>query len=227
MARTFVKICGITRVEDALAAGRHGADAIGMVLHADSPRLIPPRRAKEIISVLPDTVLPIGLFVDSPVELVLEISRKLAMTHVQLYGSDSVQELSRLDALKIWRAVPVSGMLRHELQKLKAMMLLHPTTNLQALVLDTSDPHMAGGSGRPNDWAAVRAEQEQGHFARLPPLVAAGGLTHENVGEVIGLIQPWGVDVSSGVEDSEKGIKSSAKIEAFVRAVKEADAQLP
>jgi phosphoribosylanthranilate isomerase len=226
MAGTFIKICGVTRAQDALAAARLGADAIGIILHADSPRRVTPERASEIVSVLPKTVRAIGVFVDAPAPSVLATCQRVGIGHAQLHGSETVDELGEMVGLKLWRAIRVTGMFQHHLQELKAQMLLRPTVQIEALVLDTSDPSVAGGTGKPNDWEAVRIAQDHGRLDRLPPIVAAGGLTPQTVGDVVRLIRPWGVDVSSGVEEA-KGIKSHQKMEAFIRAVRAADEHTP
>src|SRR5437762_324679 len=143
MARTRIKICGVTRVEDAVAAARAGADAIGLIFHAPAPRFVPVERVREILAAIPPFVTPVGVFVNADPREIL-------------------------------------------------------------------------------DFAAIREHQDAGEFDDLPPLIAAGGLTPQNVADVVRQLGPWAVDVSSGVE-SKLGMKSREKIEDFVAAVRSAE----
>lgn len=217
MQRTRVKICGITRVEDALAAAGHGADAIGLVFHAAAARCVPMDRARAILAALPPFVTPVGLFVDRSPSEVRGIAGALGLRHIQLHGGenvDCVRELKEFIVLKAIRAdrakiaVELSSWRKAVGQGL---------SNLRGLVLETPSAAGPGGTGEGNDWALIRELQQQGAFAGLPPIIAAGGLNAANVAQVIRDIRPWAVDVSSGVEEV-KGIKSEAMIRDFIAA---------
>ncbi|MCB5189595.1 phosphoribosylanthranilate isomerase [Methylobacillus arboreus] len=204
--RTRVKICGITRVEDALAAVEHGCDAIGLVFYGPSPRNVEVERAREIVAALPPFVTSVGLFVDasqSEIEAVL--------THV------------RLDLLQFHGDEAPAACHRYGLPYLKAVRIRHETNLLQyatqysdarALLLDAYLPGVAGGTGQVFDWGLIPAQLSV-------PIVLAGGLTPDNVANAIRQVRPYAVDVSGGVEET-KGIKDVAKIAAFMQGVHDA-----
>jgi phosphoribosylanthranilate isomerase len=218
MTRTRIKICGVGRVEDALAAARAGADAIGIVLHQPSFRYVRPERAREILAALPPFVTPVGLFVDASPDEILTTARSLGLRHVQLHGHEDATVLEALSDMVVLKSVRVDrSTFRGELSKWREAIRGDSLSQLGGLVLETAAA-APGGTGLPNDWEFVRECQQDGSFDGLPPIIAAGGLNPQNVGAVIRDIQPWAVDVSSGVE-SAKGIKSREKIEAFVKSV--------
>ena len=218
MPKTRIKICGITRVEDAVAAAHCGADAIGMVFHQPAPRCVSLERAREILAALPPFVTPVGLFVDAGPGEILETAATLGLRHVQLHGRESAQCVGALPNLVVLKAVRVSrDTFAAELDDWRRQIAAGELSNLRGLVLET--PAAApGGTGQPNDWAFVRQCQAQGLFRGLPPIIAAGGLTPANVAKVIRDIGPWAVDVSSGVEVS-RGIKSLEKMREFAESV--------
>lgn len=221
MNRTRIKICGITRPADALAAANAGADAIGIVLHRDSPRGIHLHDAAEIIRALPCFVTPVALFVDAPVDEVLSRAASLGIRHVQLHGHESPEMVAQLKNLVILKAMRADRQtLAGELLMWNQAMTAGNLRNLRGLVLETAAA-APGGTGVANDWELIEELQRQRHFDGLPPIIAAGGLTPSNVGAVVRQLRPWAVDVSSGVEES-RGMKSPAKIDAFIRAVREA-----
>jgi len=219
MQRTRIKICGVGRVEDALAAAEAGADAVGLVLHKASPRCVSAERAREIIRALPAFVTPVALFVDSSPDEILAAAAALGVRHVQLHGHEDADCINALRNLVVLKAVRVDRKtFASELAQLRDSIKRHDLTHLRGIVLET--PSAApGGTGLANDWQFVRECQAQGLFVGLPPIIAAGGLTPETVGPVVRDIQPWAVDVSSGVEIS-KGIKSRERIIEFARAVR-------
>ena len=224
MQRTRIKICGVRRPEDALAAARAGADAIGLVFHPAAPRCITAEQAKEILAVLPAFVTPVGLFVDADLETLRRTVGELHLRHVQLHGHESPEYVAGLRQLAVIKAIRVDPATFGETlagwrQAVQALGL----ANLKGLVLETAGTAQPGGTGVPNDWRTVRDHQSRGGFAGLPPVVAAGGLTPETAGAVVRDLRPWAVDVSSGVEES-LGKKSPEKIAAFVAAVRDADA---
>lgn len=229
MHRTRIKICGVCRVEDAVAAARAGADAIGLVFHPASPRNVTYEQARAIITALPPFVTPVGLFVDAPVWQVGDFCFRLGIRHAQLHGRETpgdVQQIMRMLPATLLKAVRVQrGAMRAELDEWRRAIRTHGLTTLRGFVLETATASAngaPGGTGIENDWDAIRAEQQAGTFDGLPMLVAAGGLKPENVTQVVRTLRPWAVDVSSGVE-AAKGRKSEDKIRAFIEAVREAD----
>jgi len=219
--RTRVKICGIGHVEDAIAAARAGADAIGLVFHPEARRYVEPQRATEIVAALPPFVTPVGLFVDLPPARVGDAARSLHLRHIQLHGHETpetVAHLREFTIIKALRADPAT--FSQELELWREAIDRLRLTHLHGFVLETAGT--MGGSGAENDWDLIRHHRQHGDFVGLPPIIAAGGLTPENVGRVIRDLHPWAVDVSSGVESSP-GRKSPDKIEAFIDAVHYAD----
>jgi phosphoribosylanthranilate isomerase len=221
--RTRIKICGVTRVEDAAAAARLGADAIGMVLHAPSQRSIFTDTARKIVEALPPFVTPVALFVDEEPQTVLDIAAELNVRHVQLNGDESPEQIAELRGVSVIKAIRVDRRtLSSALAKWRDAIADQELTHLAGIVLETASDK-PGGTGIANDWQTILEHQAAGEFKGLPPIIAAGGLTSANVGKVVRDIHPWAVDVSSGVESST-GQKSEEKIEAFIDAVRQADA---
>jgi phosphoribosylanthranilate isomerase len=219
MRRTRVKICGVGHVDDALAAARAGADAIGLLFHPDARRCIQPPRAMEILAALPPFVSPVGLFVDLPVSAIWDTVRSLNLRHVQLHGHESAEQVAELRGLTILKAIRVDPTtFGPELEQWRRDIARHKLTHLQGFVLETAG--VAGGSGIANNWDLITQHRKRGDFIGLPPLIAAGGLNPENVADVVRAVQPWAVDVSSGVEASP-GRKSTEKMEAFIRAAQQ------
>ena len=203
--RTRVKICGITRVDDAEAAVRAGADAIGLVFDSRSPRFITPDKAAAIARAVAPFVTIVALFVDAEAEHIRDVLRRVRVHLLQFHGHEPPEQC-RLYDLPYIKAV-----------RMREHVDLHAQAqtyaDAAALLLDTYDPAVAGGSGRRFDWTRV----PQG-LSR--PIVLAGGLTPAVVGEAVRRVRPYAVDVSSGVEITQ-GIKDPDKIEAFIRAVRE------
>ena len=219
MPRTRVKICGVMRAEDAEAAARLGADAIGMVFFERARRCITLDRAREILAVLPPFVTPVGLFCDETPQKILDVAAELNLRHVQLQGAESADEVAELSGLRVIKAIRVkretiSAELTHWRKMIAKLSLVH----LSGFVLETAGTGVPGGSGVANDWPLVKELQSRGEFENLPKIIAAGGLTPETVGDVVREIRPWAVDVSSGVE-SALGEKSEAKMTRFIEAV--------
>ncbi len=201
--RTRVKICGITRVEDALAAAQAGADAVGLVFASDSPRRVDLAQAAAVSGALPPYVTVVGLFVDATPETVHEALRRVPLDLLQFHGNetpDYCRAFSRPYVKTIHMTPDVN---------------LHAEDSRYAdaagLLLDTYSPAAAGGTGAVFDWGLIPSDLKR-------PLILAGGLTPANVAEAVRRVRPYAVDVSSGVE-SAKGIKDAAKISAFIRAV--------
>lgn len=219
MARTRIKICGISRPQDAAAAVAAGADAVGMVFVPAAFRNCPAEVARQIVDGLPAFVMPVGLFVDAPVATIREMARGLRLSTIQLHGQESPQmvaELAEFNVLKVIHAE--ASTLDATLAKWRDARAGLP--NLRGIVLETAGT--SGGSGVENDWEAIRLAKERGSFEGLPPIILAGGLHQGNVADVVRMLRPWAVDVSSGVE-AAKGEKSAARVQEFVAAVRSAD----
>lgn len=208
---TAIKICGITRVEDALAAAYCGANAIGFVFYDKSPRFVTPARAAELMHALPPFVMSVGLFVDAAVSAVTQTLAIARVDLLQFHGDESAAYCRQfgMPYLKALRVRPGLDLLQYALDYHDA----------KALLLDAWVEGMQGGTGATFDWALIPKNLSL-------PVVLSGGLTPENVTRAIHSVRPWAVDVSSGVEVSGmagKGIKDAAKIAAFVSGVRNAD----
>ena len=201
---THIKICGITSLEDARAAIDAGADYLGFNFYPPSPRSILPDACAEITSVLrretPQVQL-VGVFVNMPVEQVKTIMRDCSLRMAQFHGDEAPGMLAALGgrAFKAFRGIPVNvtGYARGE---------------APAFLIDASVKGAYGGTGITADWSAAA------NLAKRFPLLLAGGLTAENVGEAVRRVRPWGVDTASGVEASP-GKKDAEKMKAFVKAI--------
>ncbi|HET6249246.1 MAG TPA: phosphoribosylanthranilate isomerase [Tepidisphaeraceae bacterium] len=218
MARTRIKICGIRRAADAVAAAQAGADAIGMVFHPAAARFIDENQAREILAALPPFVTPVGLFVDAPINTVRQTARSLGLRHIQLHGHEDAAYIRELAEFVILKAVRVD---RSTFSTELAQWRSEGLANLAGIILETPSAS-PGGTGLVNDWDFVRECRSKGLFQGLPAIIAAGGLTPENVAAVVRDVQPWAVDVSSGVESS-KGVKSAEKMAEFVKAARSND----
>lgn len=203
--RTWIKMCGITRLEDALACVEAGADALGFVF-AESPRRVRPDEAIAIIRKLPPTVMRFAVFVDESPAEIADVLAAAEIDRIQLHGFEEpmVQELAGTRVVKAFRARDESVL--REIEEWAAPFFL----------LDTWHPGQAGGTGQRFDWDIAKRAHAFGRF------ILAGGLAPDNVGRAIREVRPFGVDVSSGVEKSP-GIKDPAKIRDFVEAVRAAD----
>ena len=229
MSRTRIKICGIRDVATAEAAVRAGADAVGLVFVPGTPRYIEEDEARRIIASLPPFVEPVGLFVDKPLEAVRARATGLNLRTVQLHGREGPGYVAELSPLQVIKAVSFDP---HDFSS-KVMLWRGPCANLAALIVDAPPPAappaaraaQTGGHGRPFDWDELAARIERGDLSGLPPLILAGGLTPDNVGRAVQAVRPWAVDVSSGVETTGHR-KDPAIIEAFCRAVRQADAAI-
>ena len=193
----ILKVCGITRESDALHAVEHGATALGFIFWPRSPRYVEPSRAAAIIATLPAAVTTVGVFVDDSVDRVRTAATTAGVTVVQLHG-DEPPGYDEALAFPIFRSAT--------LDDATAIVRAWPEA---MVLLDAADRQRRGGTGQAVDW--VRAAE----IARHAPLILAGGLTPENVAEAIDLVQPDGVDVSSGVE-AAPGIKDPDKVMRFL-----------
>lgn len=201
-----VKICGITCLEDALAAVDAGADALGFMFYAPSARHVTSRAAAEIIRALPPLVAKVGVFVNPSDEEVAQTLAVCGLDALQFHGLETPEFCARF-GLKVIKAFRI-----HDAASLRAL----PSYQVSARLLDSFVPGQLGGTGAAFNWnLAVEAKKLGG------PIILAGGLTPENVAEAVRCVRPFAVDVSSGVE-SAPGRKDAAKMRAFVRAAKSA-----
>ena len=207
MHRTRIKFCGVCRADDVQLAADNGADAIGMILHAKSQRLIEAEYAKAVAVAVPPFVAKVGVFVDARAPFVADCARALKLDLVQLHGHETHDFVRALDRYRVVRAVRAD-----EWNDWRNVRL----PNLAALLVDSA----VGGSGVENDWDAV--EKMLRDQPTELPVILAGGLKPENVGEVVRRFRPFAVDVSSGVE-GEPTRKSVEKLSAFAQAVRDAD----
>ncbi len=202
------KICGITRIEDALAAAEAGADAIGLVFYAKSPRAVSVQQARAIIAALPPFVTTVGLFVDaSPCELG-EILDAVPLDLLQFHGDETPVYCDG------WRRPYIKALRVKPGDDIGAQ--IDAYAGARGVLLDTFVPGVPGGTGEAFDWSLVPQ-------AASKPIILAGGLTPENVAAAIAQVRPYAVDVSGGVEAS-KGIKDGDKIKRFMQAVKQSTA---
>jgi phosphoribosylanthranilate isomerase len=199
------KICGITRIEDALLAAEAGADAIGLVFYAQSPRAVDVRQARAIIAALPPFVTTVGLFVDASSCELGEILDAVPLDLLQFHGDESPAFCDgfRRPYIKALRVKPGDDIAAQ----------VDAYRNASGILLDAYVPGIPGGTGEAFDWSLVPQGLSK-------PIILAGGLTAENAGAAIQQVRPYAVDVSGGVEAS-KGIKDAEKIRAFMRAVKQ------
>jgi phosphoribosylanthranilate isomerase len=205
----LIKICGITRPEDARAAIDAGVGALGFIFWPGSPRFIDPFRARAIARTLPPFVATVGVFVNQPQDHVNGVASLVGLSVVQLHGDETREYVARMRR-------PV----------LKAVALGAETPRVDGwaantmLLLDAHDPARRGGTGRTIDW------DRAGAIARQRPIVLSGGLTPENVGDAIGRVRPFGIDVSSGVEVSP-GIKDPGRLADLFQAILYANSCTP
>lgn len=198
-----VKICGNVTLKDTMAAVEAGADAVGFVFYAKSPRVVSPKAVAAIVSHLPPFVSTVGLFVNEKPDLVRQIMSDCGLAYAQLHGEESPQYCAEL-RLPVVKAIRVRT--AEDLANLSAY-------RVKAILLDTYVEGKIGGTGVTFDWGLAVEARSWG------PIVLAGGLTPDNVGEAVSRVRPYGVDVSSGVESSP-GVKDHAKVRAFVENVK-------
>ena len=224
---TWVKICGMTNLEDALVAVEAGADAVGFVFYEKSPRCVTVETAREIVEKLPESVEKVGVFAGDSLARVEAIGTEAALNSLQVYpfsGPKDGAGVERLNAdcpfqKRIYFALPIQKFLSEE-HAITLDVVAKPKGRFSALLLDSGGGQHPGGTGLPFDWN--KAAPLVAQLSRTEYVVIAGGLTAENVGEAMVTLQPWGVDVVSGVEASP-GKKDPEKVRAFVRAVREMD----
>jgi phosphoribosylanthranilate isomerase len=193
----FVKICGITRIEDAEAAVALGANALGFVFWPKSPRYVDPYRARAIVASLPPFVSTVGLFVNQPASHIASVASLARLGVLQLHGDETPDDAAALGR-PIVRALPL-----HAAEQDLDRWPIHVT-----ILLDAHDPERRGGTGRTIDWDAAAS------VARRRRILLAGGLNPDNVAAAVDRVRPFGIDVSSGVE-SAPGVKDVGRLRAL------------
>jgi phosphoribosylanthranilate isomerase len=216
---TWVKICGMTKLEDALTAVDAGADAVGFVFYEKSPRNISAEAAREIVRKLPERVDKIGVFVNDPPERVSRIADEAGLTAVQFHGDEYLRPSEYVVNRTAFFSLPAIEIVR-EWRKGNVFVTFSGFPNLAGVLLDSGNREERGGTGKTFAWGEAYSFVVA--LGTLHPVVVAGGLTAENVGWAVGFLKPWGVDVASGVE-ARPGKKDPEKVRAFVRAVREED----
>ncbi len=199
-----VKICGIINLEDALLAADLGANALGFIFYAKSPRSVAPEVAREIIRQLPPFIVTVGVFVNEDAAVVRDLAERVGLDWVQPHGSET-PEYCRSLGRRVMKAFRIQD--EESLKDLQAY-----RGAVQAFLLDTYKKGQVGGTGETFDWELARQAQSYG------PIVLAGGLTPANVAQAIAIAQPQAVEVASGVE-SAPGKKDPEKLRAFFRAI--------
>ena len=201
--RTRVKICGITSVKDAISTVNAGADAIGLVFYAPSPRFVSIQQAQQIVAVIPPFVSVVALFVNASMAEMEAVLAQVRIDVVQFHGDETPSDCEQIK-LPYYKAIRVkadTNLLQYEVE----------FSGAKALLLDTYSDAAFGGTGQVFDWGLIPNNLTK-------PVILAGGLVPQNVSLAIQQVRPYAVDVSGGVE-STKGIKDSAKIAAFMQAV--------
>jgi len=216
---TWVKICGMTNLEDALVAVEAGADAVGFVFYEKSPRKISVEAARAIVAKLPESVEKVGVFVNEVEDTLCDVADRAGLTAVQMHGDNEDPHVADLLAARRpkFKVLPAISMLQPSPDGWA--MMWHPDV-VHAFLVDSGDSSKLGGTGATFDWHTSGRTLE--NIKKLGRVVAAGGLTPQNVGEALAILKPWGVDVVSGVE-ARPGKKDAEKVRAFVRAVRETD----
>jgi phosphoribosylanthranilate isomerase len=194
----FAKVCGLTRLTDALHAVKHGATAAGFVFGPKSPRFIAPELAAGIIRELPGTVIAVGVFVNQPIDEITRIAAQTGIAAIQLHGDEPPAYAPALP----WPVLRATA-----IEDVNGSLTDWPPDTL--LLLDVHDPVRRGGTGRTIDWSRAAG------IAAGRRIVLAGGLTPDNVGAAIDAVRPYGVDVSSGVEEAP-GVKNFDKVARFL-----------
>ena len=202
---TLVKICGITNLDDALAAVAAGADALGFNFYKPSPRYIRPQQAREIMEQLPETLLTVGVFVNEEADAIKAIAKEAGLRALQLHGDETPEYCRELDDYYVIKTFAVSD--SFDIQAAH-------TYKVEAIMLDTKHNNLRGGTGQVFDWSV--AQQVRPVIAKL---FLAGGLSPENVANAIKTVRPYAVDACSALEDSP-GKKNHERMRVFINTVR-------
>jgi phosphoribosylanthranilate isomerase len=203
----LVKICGITRLEDAEAAVAAGARALGFIFWPESPRFLDPHRARAIVSALPPFVTTVGVFVNQPIAYVNGVAALARLSAVQLHGDETIDEAARV-ARPVVKAIGVSAATQAGAADAWPARV--------TMLVDAHDPRRRGGTGRTIDWTVAAA------IAARRRTILSGGLTAHNVADAVARVRPFGIDISSGVERAP-GIKDHARMRALFEVVHDID----
>ncbi|SMO46901.1 phosphoribosylanthranilate isomerase [Balnearium lithotrophicum] len=204
-----VKVCGITNLNDALITVKAGADAVGFILYPKSKRFIKAKEVRRITQGLPPFIFKVGVFVNEDLHAILEILSYANLDFAQLHGDESPEEceyIGKERVIKVFRLKSID-----EVEKIEPYI-----GKIRALLLDTYSESSYGGTGKTFNWEIARAVKER--FPQIP-LILSGGLNPENVRDAIKEVNPYAIDVSSGVERAP-GIKDREKVELFIRRAK-------
>ncbi len=217
---TWVKICGMTNLEDALVAVDAGADAVGFVFYEKSPRCVTVEKAREMCEKLPSHVDKVGVFVNESPERVSQMADEAGLTAVQLHGDEWRNSEQYAASGKAFFSLPVLEALRDLRASPIGSFLMPKFPKSSGVLLDSGTQEVPGGTGKTFAWGEARWLVRG--LMKYYPVVIAGGLSPSNVKWATEILEPWGVDVVSGVEASP-GKKDPEKVRAFVRAVREMD----
>ena len=205
---TVVKICGITNLNDALAAVEAGADALGFNFYKPSPRYITPQHAREIIEQLPESILIVGVFVNELPDAVRSIAKEAGLRALQLHGDESPEYCRELTSdYYVIKTFAVSDSFHFETAK---------AYDVEAIMLDTKHNRLRGGTGRVFDWSVAQRLR-----SAIPKLFLAGGLSPENIENAIEMVRPFAVDACSALEESP-GKKNHERMHVFINTVRRA-----
>jgi phosphoribosylanthranilate isomerase len=210
MALFRVKICGVTRPDDAAGIAAAGADAIGLNFYPQSARFVDDVQAAAIVAALPGGIAKVGVFVNAPADVILGKVEQLGLDWVQLHGDEPAEFVEKLPGIKVLRAVRLQDRVSAVVPTKKGLLIRLPA----AVLIDAYAPGTYGGTGQTVDWRGIAVARRR--LAGLP-IVLAGGLTPENVATAIATARPDAVDTASGVESSP-GVKDLAKVQAFLQA---------
>jgi phosphoribosylanthranilate isomerase len=208
---TQIKICGITRRTDALWAAACGADALGFIFYANSPRHVTPDLARAICRDLPDGVVRVGVFVNDDASKVIDIVDYCGIDLIQLHGDESPDYCRRLPAERLIKAVSFRG---------DGDPAVLADYAVRAILLDQREAGRFGGTGKPSDWNWA------GRIKALYPLILAGGLSEGNIEEALRIVAPDAVDLNSGVEDAP-GNKDPEKVKNIIEIIRKIDSLQP
>jgi phosphoribosylanthranilate isomerase len=226
---TWVKICGMTNLEDALVAVDAGADAVGFVFYEKSPRNVSVETAREIVEQLPGRIEKVGVFAGNSMDFAVEAGHRAGFSALQIYPltfrpvankNGSGDRATGAPGMSMYLAFPVAVFLGEGARNVAGFAMERPEGIFDRLFLDSGNSRQPGGTGETFAWAEAASTIQI--LSQRQKVVIAGGLKPENVAEAIGMLKPFGVDVSSGVE-ARPGKKDPEKVRAFVKAVREMD----